>query len=184
MSRDTADFINNTIANPKHAELGYGEALGKVLIDNNAPQANLSLLATAYKAGIPLTAHVALGADIIHQHLSCDGAATGRASMKDFRIFLTEKMFYNKVIEDKFKLGVVIEFSEIEDFYNKDYLPSRRNLGMEPKSIIEMTPVIESHLRGKKVQKELSQWLEGIKASYSIKNIISDEREQDEKKAG
>ena len=104
--------------------------------------------------------------------------------MKDFRLFLTEKILYEKVIEDKFKLGVVIEFSEIEDFYNKDYLPSRKNLGMEPKSIIEMTPVIERHLRGKKVRKELSQWLEGIKASYSIKNIISDEREQDEKKAG
>ena len=104
--------------------------------------------------------------------------------MKDFRLFLTEKILYEKVIEDKFKLGVVIEFSEIEDFYNKDYLPSRKNLRMEPKSIIEMTPVIERHLRGKKVRKELSQWLEGIKASYSIKNIISDEREQDEKKAG
>jgi len=102
--------------------------------------------------------------------------------LKDFRLFLTEKILYEKVIEDKFKLGVVIEFSEIEEFYKNDYLPSREKLGIEPKSIIDMTPLIENFLRGKKVQKELSQWLEGIKASYSIKNILSDERERDEEK--
>ncbi len=102
--------------------------------------------------------------------------------LKDLRLFLTEKIFYEKVIEDKFKLGVVIEFSDIEEFYKNDYLPSRKKLGIEPKSIIEMTPVIENFLRGKKVRKELSQWLAGIKASYSIKNILSDERERDEEK--
>ncbi|MCF7811892.1 hypothetical protein K9N50_13010 [bacterium] len=90
MSRDTADFINYVIANPKHEKLGYGEALGKALIENNVPYADLSLLASAYKAGIPLTAHVALGSDIIHQHPSCNGEAVGRASMRDFRIFAHE----------------------------------------------------------------------------------------------
>jgi len=99
--------------------------------------------------------------------------------MKDFRMFLTEKIFYEKVIEDKFKLGVVIEFSEIEEFYNNEYLPSQKSIGVEPKSIIEMTPEIESYLRGKKVSKELSIWLEGIKASYSIKNMLSEERDRD-----
>ncbi len=99
--------------------------------------------------------------------------------LKDLRIFLTEKILYEKVIEDKFKLGVVIEFADIEEFYKNDYLPSRKKLGIEPKSIIEMTPDIENFLRGKKVTEELSQWLEGIKVSYSIKNILSDEREFD-----
>ncbi len=103
--------------------------------------------------------------------------------LKDFRLFLTEKILYEKVIEDKFKIGVVIEFSDIEGFYKNDYLPSRKKLGIEPKSIIDMTPVIENFLRGKKVRKELSQWLEGIKASYSIKNILSDERKRDEEEA-
>jgi len=90
MSSDTADFINNAIVDPKHSELGYGETLGKALIEAEAPYADLSLLVAAYRAGIPLTAHVALGADIIHQHSSCDGASVGRASMKDFRIFAHE----------------------------------------------------------------------------------------------
>ena len=31
--------------------------------------------------------HVAIGTDIIHQHPSCDGAAVGKTSYKDFKIF-------------------------------------------------------------------------------------------------
>jgi hypothetical protein len=36
---------------------------------------------------IPYTLHVALGTDIVHQHPSADGAAIGKASLRDFRIF-------------------------------------------------------------------------------------------------
>ncbi len=100
--------------------------------------------------------------------------------MKDFRLFLEEKVLYEKVIEDKFKLGVIIDFSEIEQFYNNTYLPSRKDLGIEPKSMIEMTPVIESYLRNKKVRKELSQWINGIKSSYYIKNILFREKDRNE----
>lgn len=87
MSRDTADFINHAIADPKSAELGYGEALGRALIENSAPFENQSILCNAFRTGVPLTIHVALGADIVHQHRSMDGESVGRASMKDFRIF-------------------------------------------------------------------------------------------------
>jgi uncharacterized membrane protein len=36
---------------------------------------------------IPVTVHVALGTDIIHQHPDCSGAATGEATFRDFMIF-------------------------------------------------------------------------------------------------
>lgn len=87
MSRDTADFINSAIANHEHRDLGYGEAIGKALNDAKAPCGDLSLAQTAFRSGIPLTVHVALGTDIIHQHPTADGEAIGRASLRDFRIF-------------------------------------------------------------------------------------------------
>lgn len=46
-----------------------------------------SLLAAAAEADVPVTVHVCLGADIIHQHPGCDGAAWGTATMADFREF-------------------------------------------------------------------------------------------------
>ncbi len=90
MCRDTADFINEAVANPARAEMGYGEALSRALIETEAPNSELSLLVGAYRAGVPLTIHVAIGTDIVHQHSSADGEAIGRTSLRDFRIFARE----------------------------------------------------------------------------------------------
>src|SRR5205809_947892 len=43
-------------------------------------------LAAAARAGIPATAHVAIGTDIIHMHPSADGAAIGEGSLRDFHL--------------------------------------------------------------------------------------------------
>ncbi|HHE46908.1 MAG TPA: hypothetical protein ENL08_04310, partial [Bacteroidetes bacterium] len=90
MSRDTADFINKSINDGADSGLGYGEALGMALSSANAPYERLSLLVNADRLNIPLTVHAALGTDINHQHPSADGAAIGRASMRDFRVFANE----------------------------------------------------------------------------------------------
>ena len=42
--------------------------------------------AAAARAGIPATAHVAVGTDIIHMHPSADGAAIGEGSLRDFHL--------------------------------------------------------------------------------------------------
>jgi hypothetical protein len=53
----------------------------------NGKHPEASLLARATADGVPVTIHVCLGADIIHQHPGCDGAAWGAATMADFRTF-------------------------------------------------------------------------------------------------
>ncbi|HUV87394.1 MAG TPA: hypothetical protein VMX79_09805 [bacterium] len=47
--------------------------------------ADASVLAEAAAAGVPVTLHVALGADVVHQHPAADGAAWGEAGLADFR---------------------------------------------------------------------------------------------------
>jgi hypothetical protein len=42
------------------------------------------VLATAAREGVPVTVHVAIGADIHHMHPSADGAALGATSYRDF----------------------------------------------------------------------------------------------------
>ncbi|MBT3756636.1 MAG: hypothetical protein HOG24_10190 [Candidatus Cloacimonetes bacterium] len=85
MATETCDGINRIISSA-NKKFGYGEAIGKVLIEKNAENNHLSLFANAYKLGIPFTVHVALGTDIVHQHETADGAAIGDCSMRDFRI--------------------------------------------------------------------------------------------------
>lgn len=85
MVKETCDGINKIISTA-YKKLGYGEAIGKNLIEIEAENNHLSLFANAYKFDIPFTVHVALGTDIVHQHETADGAAIGDCSMRDFRI--------------------------------------------------------------------------------------------------
>ncbi|MFW6437934.1 MAG: hypothetical protein ACOCZ7_02875, partial [Armatimonadota bacterium] len=51
------------------------------------PHSDISVLAAAYRLGVPATIHVSIGYDIAHEHPNCDGAAIGEASYTDFLIF-------------------------------------------------------------------------------------------------
>jgi len=86
MAEETINAINRIIIRASEEKLGYGEALGKDILEN-APNSEISLLAQAYKYNIPVTVHIALGTDITHQSLYADGKAIGDCSMIDFRIF-------------------------------------------------------------------------------------------------
>ena len=83
MAGETADFINHAVQQDE----GYGLALGRAIAQANCPFKEESILYHAALLKIPATVHVALGTDIVHQHPSADGAAIGRASLTDFRIF-------------------------------------------------------------------------------------------------
>lgn len=84
---ETPALMNRAINDGAKRGLGIGEALGEFVLEADAPNASLSLLARAASLGLPLTVHVAIGTDTIHQHPSFDGAATGLATHRDFRIF-------------------------------------------------------------------------------------------------
>ncbi|MCG9129262.1 hypothetical protein JT359_16855 [Candidatus Poribacteria bacterium] len=87
MWEETGKLMNDAIISAAESDIGMGEALGKLLIDINAPYNEYSLLATGIKYNIPITVHVAIGTDIIHQHPSANGAAIGQASFTDFQLF-------------------------------------------------------------------------------------------------
>jgi hypothetical protein len=84
-ARETADFLNGAVSRGARAGMGVGEAVGRALLEADAPHAECSILAQAAALDVPFTIHVALGTDIIHMHPSADGAAIGEASLRDFR---------------------------------------------------------------------------------------------------
>jgi hypothetical protein len=86
MVEETPALMNRAVNEGAPRGLGIGEALGRFLLDARAPHADLSLLARAAERSMPLTVHVAIGTDTLHQHASFDGAATGLATHRDFRI--------------------------------------------------------------------------------------------------
>jgi len=87
--RETGE-LNDWIREAAEEGLGMGENFGRRIEGGAArdfPYKELSLLAAAYRLGVPATAHVGVGYDILHEHPNCDGAAVGAASYRDFLIF-------------------------------------------------------------------------------------------------
>lgn len=85
MCADTADAMNAATVEGAHRGEGLGETLGRRLVEDDCPNAASSILARAYALNVPVTVHVGVGTDIIHQHASADGAAIGVTSLRDFR---------------------------------------------------------------------------------------------------
>ena len=87
MAEETGRFLNRAISEGADRDMGLGRAVGRMLVREGFPHNRLSLLAGAFEMGIPVTVHVAVGTDIIHFHPAADGAAIGKTSHLDFRIF-------------------------------------------------------------------------------------------------
>ena len=86
MWEETGGLMNAAIQHAADTGIGMGEALGKQLVEIDAPYNAYSLLASGVQHDVPITVHVAIGTDIIHQHPAANGAAIGAASFTDFRL--------------------------------------------------------------------------------------------------
>ena len=78
--------LNDAIAAGAREGLGLGEALGRFIEEAKLPHREVSILAAGYRLRVPVTVHVGIGYDIIHEHPNCDGAALGQTSYTDFLI--------------------------------------------------------------------------------------------------
>ncbi len=86
MVDESGAFLNGAAIEGASRAEGLGECWGRALEEGRAPHGDVSMLAAAWRLGMPATVHVALGTDTIHHHPRCDGAALGATTLRDFRI--------------------------------------------------------------------------------------------------
>lgn len=143
MAKETGELINQTLtAAYRGSDMGYGEALGKKLLDLKAPNADVSLLAECYALDIPVTVHAAIGTDIIHQQPTMDGAATGELSFRDFRVLC-------EICKELLDGGVVLNVGSaviMPEVFLKA-LTVARNLGAKAKGFTTAVFDMNNHYR-------------------------------------
>ena len=83
--------INDIIRDGIAERMGIGESVGKAIAEGDFPHKDVSIFAAGYRLHIPVTVHVGIGYDIIHEHPNCDGATLGEASYRDFLV-ITESV--------------------------------------------------------------------------------------------
>jgi hypothetical protein len=87
MWHETGDFINGVLKQAYASQpCGFAEALGRALLERNAPYSACSIMAAGVRLNVPVSVHAAIGTDIVHQQPSMDGAVTGEMSFRDFRV--------------------------------------------------------------------------------------------------
>lgn len=84
--RETGE-LNDWISEAGREGLGLGENVGRRIEESSYPFRELSVFAAAYRMSVPVTVHVGIGYDILHEHPNCDGGMLGAASYRDFLIF-------------------------------------------------------------------------------------------------
>ncbi len=130
LTQETGDFLNEAINS--NSKLGLGEAVGKSLLEANPEFVEFSLVAKAYELNVPFTSHVAVGTDIIHQHLSADGEKTGEKSYTDFLIFAEQVKELGEQGGIFMNLGSAVLMPEV---FLKAFSMSR-NLGIDFENLV------------------------------------------------
>lgn len=129
--------INDFINTGYKKDLGMGEAVGEGIFKGEFPCKDISLLAAGYRLKIPVTVHVGIGYDIVHEHPNCDGAATGKTSYIDFLCF-------SKIVE-RLEGGVVMSFGSAvmaPEVYLKALSMARNVAHQQGKTIKRFTTLV------------------------------------------
>ena len=89
MWEETGAWMNEAVSLGAKQGLGYGQSLAAYVEAHpeRFPYRESCVFYRAYQMGIPVTYHVTIGTDIIHQHPAADFAAIGLASGRDFAYF-------------------------------------------------------------------------------------------------
>ncbi len=86
-AEETGREMNEAIVAGVRDGLGMGEALGRRITEIAKPKfAPYCLLYETYRAGVPVTVHVAVGTDTPHTHPQAVGSAIGAATHQDFQL--------------------------------------------------------------------------------------------------
>jgi hypothetical protein len=85
IAADPAHPLTGARADLLRAMREQGWSAGRVVVDHRWKHA--SIIAQAYRHGVPLTVHPGIGYDIISNHPIFNGAVIGRAAEWDFKLF-------------------------------------------------------------------------------------------------
>lgn len=85
MVEETGRALNEAAVEGMKLGIGYGDAIGRRILEDENPHADFSIFAAGVRLEIPTTVHLAIGTDIIHMHPTTDGKALGDVSFRDYR---------------------------------------------------------------------------------------------------
>ena len=92
----------------------------------------------------------------------------------DLKECVQEKILYQTIIAQKFSKVNPVSVKEIEDYYQRIYVPAQKEKGAEPKPMMEILAEIESSIKQEKIKNQVEDWIANLKEKSDIQIMIKD----------
>jgi hypothetical protein len=86
----------------------------------------------------------------------------------DLKECVQEKMVYQTIITQKFSKVNPVSVKEIEDYYQRTYVPAQKEKGAEPKPMMEILGELESSIKKEKIKTQVEDWIANLKEKSDI----------------
>lgn len=86
----------------------------------------------------------------------------------DLAPYARKWLAYQKIIADRFKTSGSINLKEIEDYYERKYVPAQKAKGLEAKPMLEILDEIEAVIKEEKNKMQVEEWLENLRQRADI----------------
>ncbi|HXH71620.1 MAG TPA: hypothetical protein VNI58_02260 [Mariprofundaceae bacterium] len=148
MTEETGKLINEAIDLGASENWGIGQSVGKHLMDAELEHLDHSVVATAFRYGVPVTVHPAIGADAFNLHPAAHGESIGAAGMTDLRLLAGMMAEANH--------GVVINIASSV---------------VMPQVLLQAVDAARN--LGKKVESLTSAVIDAAASSFAVNNVVT-----------
>ena len=90
---------------------------------------------------------------------------------EDLKNFLREKIAFETIISERFSKVNPVSLEEIEEYYQRSYVPAQREKGVEPKPMMEILDEIESGIKQEKIEAQIKDWIKNLRERSDIQII-------------
>jgi hypothetical protein len=94
--------------------------------------------------------------------------------------YVEERVEYQKIILQRFGQRNIVSLKDMEDYYQRVYVPSQQTKGLEPRPMMDILAEIESSIRQDKIKAQVEAWIKSLRkrADIQLQNEGNSSREK------
>jgi hypothetical protein len=83
--------------------------------------------------------------------------------------YLESILQFERMVAIRFGQQPELTVQELQDYYDREYLPAQKSAGQEPKPMSQVLGEIEQQLRDRKRDEQISAWIKGLRNEAEIR---------------
>jgi hypothetical protein len=82
--------------------------------------------------------------------------------------YVEERVKYQKIILQRFGQRNIVSLKDMEDYYQRVYVPSQQKKGLEPRAMMDILAGIESSIKQDKIKAQVEAWIKSLRKRADI----------------